>query len=83
MRRRWRLGGRERDGSTWSVARSGQQGLEKNSTTAVLRFPAVSLCIDEHRFTEDWGIFQVDRAKLGDGFRGNKLDLGVFLPSID
>ena len=44
----------------------------------VLRSPAISLSVGEHRFTEDWGIFLVDRDKLGDGFQGNKLDLGVF-----
>ena len=44
----------------------------------VLRSPAISLGVGEHRFTEDWGIFQIDRAKLGDGFQGNKLDLGAF-----
>ncbi|KAI6008150.1 hypothetical protein F5J12DRAFT_767781 [Pisolithus orientalis] len=43
----------------------------------VLRSPAIALGVGEHRFTEDWGIFQVDRAKLGDGFQGNKLDLGT------
>ena len=44
----------------------------------VLRSPAIGLGVGEHRFTEDWGIFLVDRDKLGDGFQGNKLDLGVF-----
>jgi len=29
--------------------------------------------------TEDWGIFQIDWAKLGDGFQGNKIDLGTKL----
>jgi hypothetical protein len=43
----------------------------------VLCSPAISLGVGEHRFTEDWGIFQVDRAKLGGGFQGNKLDLGA------
>ena len=44
----------------------------------ILRSPAISLGVGEQRFTEDWGIFQVDRAKLGDGFQGNKIDLGAF-----
>jgi hypothetical protein len=44
----------------------------------ILRSPAITLGVGKHRFTEDWGIFQVNRAKLGDGFRGNKLDLGAF-----
>ncbi|KAF8304997.1 hypothetical protein DL93DRAFT_2127334 [Clavulina sp. PMI_390] len=38
--------------------------------------PAIRRGVGERRFTEDWGIFEVDRAKLGDGFRGNKIDLG-------
>ncbi|KAI6152593.1 hypothetical protein BKA82DRAFT_4112648 [Pisolithus tinctorius] len=46
----------------------------------VLWSPAIALGVGEHRFTEDWGIFQVDRAKLGDGFQGNKLDLGTKIP---
>jgi hypothetical protein len=44
----------------------------------ILRSPAINLGVGEHRFTEDWGIFLVDRAKLGDGFKGNKIDLGGF-----
>jgi len=44
----------------------------------VLCSPAISLGVSEHCFTEDWGIFQINRAKLGDGFQGNKLDLGAF-----
>ena len=44
----------------------------------VLCSPAIGLGIGEHHFTEDWGIFQVDRAKLRDGFQGNKLDPGAF-----
>lgn len=44
----------------------------------VLCSPAIHLGVSEHRFTEDWGIFQVDRAQLGDGFQGNKIDMGAF-----
>ena len=44
----------------------------------ILYSPAITLGVGEHSFTEDWGIFQVDRAKLGDGFQGNKMDLGAF-----
>jgi hypothetical protein len=43
----------------------------------VLHSPAISLGIGEHCFTEDWGIFQVDWAKLGGSFEGNKLNLGA------
>jgi hypothetical protein len=44
----------------------------------ILRSPAITLGVGEHRFTKDWGIFLVNRDKLGEGFQGNKLDLGVF-----
>ena len=44
----------------------------------VLRSLPIIFGIGERRFTEDWGNFQVDRAKLSDGFPGNKLDLGAF-----
>jgi len=52
--------------------------LDNRVLGPVLRSPAIRLGVGEHHFTEDWGIFQVDRAKLGDGFQGNKLDLGAF-----
>jgi hypothetical protein len=45
----------------------------------VLRSPAITLGVGPHRFTEDYGIFQVNRDKLGEGFQGNKIDLGAFL----
>ncbi|KAJ3912719.1 hypothetical protein F5877DRAFT_53614 [Lentinula edodes] len=38
--------------------------------------PALRLGVGEQRFTEDWGIFSIDRTKLGDGFQGNHIDLG-------
>ena len=44
----------------------------------ILRSPAITFGVGEHRFTEDWGIFKVNRAKLGAGFQGNKIDLGAF-----
>jgi len=52
--------------------------LDNRVLGTVLCSPAVNLGVGEHRFTEDWGIFQVDRTKLGDGFHGNKIDLGAF-----
>jgi len=45
----------------------------------VLRSPAITLGVGPRRFTEDYGIFQVNRDKLGEGFQGNKIDLGAFL----
>lgn len=45
----------------------------------ILRSPAISLGVGPCRFTEDYGIFQVNRDKLRDGFVGNKIDLGAFL----
>ena len=44
----------------------------------ILRSPPIGLSVSEQRFTEDWGVFVVDRTKLGDGFQGNKMDLGAF-----
>ena len=44
----------------------------------ILHSPAINLGVSENQFTEDWGIFQVNRTKLGDGFQGNKMDLGMF-----
>ena len=54
------------------------RNLDNRTFGHILRSPAIALGVGEHRFTEDWGIFQVDRVKLGDGFQGNKMDLGVF-----
>jgi hypothetical protein len=31
----------------------------------ILRSPAITLGVGQHRFTEDWGIFLVNRDKLG------------------
>ncbi|KAF8552333.1 hypothetical protein OG21DRAFT_1535374 [Imleria badia] len=45
----------------------------------VLRSPAIALGVGPHRFTEDYGILQVNRDKLGEGFQGNKIDLDAFL----
>lgn len=42
----------------------------------ILRSPPIGLGVSEQHFTEDWGVFVVDRTKLGDGFQGNKMDLG-------
>ncbi|KAF9007706.1 hypothetical protein BDZ89DRAFT_997164 [Hymenopellis radicata] len=45
----------------------------------ILRSPAIRLGVGQQHFTEDWGVFLVDRAKLGDGFQGNKMYLGTIL----
>lgn len=52
--------------------------LDKRVLGHIIRSPAIQLGVGEERFTEDWGIFQIDRAKLGDGFQGNKIDLGIY-----
>jgi len=52
--------------------------LDKRVLGPIIRSPAISLGVGEQRLTEDWGIFRVDRAKLGDGFKGNKMNLGAF-----
>ncbi|EIW75088.1 hypothetical protein CONPUDRAFT_66084, partial [Coniophora puteana RWD-64-598 SS2] len=51
--------------------------LDKRILGHIFYSPAITLGVGEHRFTEDWGIFQVDPAKLSDGFQGNKIDLGT------
>lgn len=47
----------------------------------ILRSPAISLGVGPHRFKEDYGVFQINRDKLGEGFQGNKIDLSTFLTS--
>lgn len=49
----------------------------------IVRSPAVRLGVGVERFTEDWGVFRIDRAKLGDGFQGNKIDLGTDISPAD
>jgi hypothetical protein len=44
----------------------------------VLRSPPIGLSVGAERFTEDWAVFQVDKAKLGQGYMGNKIDLGAY-----
>jgi len=44
----------------------------------ILRSPPIGLGVSEQHFTEDWRVFVVDRTKLSDGFRGNKMDPGSF-----
>ncbi|KAL5514043.1 hypothetical protein ACEPAG_2804 [Sanghuangporus baumii] len=45
----------------------------------VLHSPAIALGVGPRRFTEDYGIFEVNRDKLGEDFQGNKIDLGTKL----
>jgi hypothetical protein len=52
--------------------------LDKRILGHILRSSANALGVGPQRFTEDWGNFLVDKAKLGDGFKGNKIDLGAF-----
>ncbi|KAF8223583.1 hypothetical protein L208DRAFT_1381398 [Tricholoma matsutake] len=47
----------------------------------ILYSPAITLGIGEHSFAEDWGMFEVDSAKLSDSFQGNKMDLETKLMS--
>ncbi|KAG9080475.1 hypothetical protein FRC06_006532 [Ceratobasidium sp. 370] len=49
----------------------------------VLRSPPIGFGVSEQHFTEDWGVFVVDRTKLGDGFRGNKIDLGTKMKPVE
>jgi len=52
--------------------------LDKRVIGTIVHSPAIRLGVGEQRFTEDWGLFVVDKSKLGDGFKGNVLDLGAF-----
>jgi len=45
----------------------------------VLRSPPIGLCVGKERFTEDWAVFHIDKDKLGQGYKGNVIDLGAFL----
>ena len=44
----------------------------------IIHTPAIRLGVSEEHFTEDWGVFRLSQDKLGQGFQGNKIDLGVF-----
>ena len=44
----------------------------------IILAPAIGLGVGKERFTEDWGVFHLSREKLGQGFQGNKIDLGAF-----
>lgn len=52
--------------------------LDNRILGPILCSPTIGFCVGEHQFTEDWAIFEVNRAKLGKSFQGNKIDLGVF-----
>ncbi|KAG8824813.1 hypothetical protein FRC17_009021, partial [Serendipita sp. 399] len=43
----------------------------------VLHSPPIALGVGQPRFTEDWGLVELDEAKLGNAYQGNKLDLGT------
>ncbi|KAH9033480.1 hypothetical protein EDB85DRAFT_1849128, partial [Lactarius pseudohatsudake] len=47
----------------------------------IVHSPPTSLSVGEQHFTEDGGKFQINQAKLGDSFKGNKMDLGMKLTS--
>ena len=72
----------ERQLEAWEVllnqVNKGWKKLNDRVLGHIIRSPAIALKVGEYGFTEDWGIFSVNRAKLGDGFQGNKIDLGAF-----
>ncbi|KAH8831698.1 hypothetical protein DL96DRAFT_844183 [Flagelloscypha sp. PMI_526] len=51
----------------------------------VLLAPAIGFGVGsrDKQYTEDWAILELDRAKLGPGFKGNILDLGVGMPLME
>ncbi|THH09280.1 hypothetical protein EW145_g2139 [Phellinidium pouzarii] len=53
------------NGGAWGVVRSVQRDRKKPDNRVlghILYSPAIALGVGEHRFTEDWGIFQIDLA---------------------
>ena len=46
---------------------------------SILCSPAINLGVSEQCFMEDWAIFEINWAKLGNGFQGNKMDLSSVL----
>jgi hypothetical protein len=54
------------------------KSIDNHVLGPILHCPPINLGVGNERFTEDWGVFQVDRAKLGPGFEGNVMDLGAF-----
>ena len=51
--------------------------LDRRVLGSVVRAPGLKLGVGAERFTEDWGVFCVNRDKLGAGFRGNQIFLGA------
>lgn len=45
---------------------------------SILRSPPLTLGVGEERFTQDWAIFEIHRAKLGNRFKGNQIELRTF-----
>ncbi|TRM55768.1 hypothetical protein BD626DRAFT_278670, partial [Schizophyllum amplum] len=43
----------------------------------ILHSPPIRLGVGNEQLTEDWAVFEIDRTKLGSGFQGNALDLGL------
>ena len=62
----------------WSTLDQRKIGFARNS-------PALEYNVQPEGFTEDWGAFQLDKAKFKEAFNGNFIDLGTFqleLPSL-
>ncbi|KAI2613251.1 hypothetical protein GGR54DRAFT_643047 [Hypoxylon sp. NC1633] len=57
--------------------------LENRILGPIIRSPAIRFGVGDERFTEDWGVFRLDRDKLGDGFQGNVIDLGTKMWSAE
>ncbi|KAI2605625.1 hypothetical protein GGR54DRAFT_652864 [Hypoxylon sp. NC1633] len=51
--------------------------LENRVLGSVVRSPPIAYGVGVEGFTEDWAVFRVDKAKLGNGFQGNEIDLGT------
>jgi hypothetical protein len=54
------------------------RGIGNRVLGHVVHSPPIALGVGQPRFTQDWGLFELDQAKLGDAYQGNKLYLGAF-----
>ena len=61
----------DRVGKEWNT-------IENRVLGHVVHSPPIALGVGQPRFTQGWGLFELDRAKFGNAHQGNKLDLGAF-----
>lgn len=54
------------------------RSIRKRVLGPVLYSPPIQSGVGDEQFTEDRGVSQIDRTKLGPDFQGNVMDLGAF-----